>query len=288
MNPHTEPPSESPRESPSASPLYHSENPWSELLEPTLWGQETPHSDHEIPDANGKMGPPYHFQWLGTQSRRGGDARSIELRFVTSKGFLEAAFHPGTAEISDDQILEGEGLTATHGVVFAGELDGDLGGPAGIYAQASRQLQRENFAALRLGTRERGHLSHCVLDVLLGIEFLQRRGVTHIALVGHSFGGAVAMTAAAHTPEVSAVAALATQPPTIEVIQSLAGRPLLLLHGQDDDEISPLNSRYVYAMAEKPKEIVLLPNVRHDLTPARAEIVQKLAQWLQNPLCDAR
>ena len=68
--------------------------------------------------------------------------------------------------------------------------------------------------------------------------------------MGHSFGGAVAIrTAVVMTGSVTGVVTFAAQSAGCEVAGALAGRPLLLFHG-DRDEILPAQaSEIVQAMA---------------------------------------
>jgi dienelactone hydrolase len=47
--------------------------------------------------------------------------------------------------------------------------------------------------------------------VLVGVNFLKQGGVDYIALVGHSFGGAVVIMAATMSTEVKAVVGLSSQ-----------------------------------------------------------------------------
>ena len=54
-----------------------------------------------------------------------------------------------------------------------------------------------------------------------------------MVLVGHSFGGAVVITAGAASEVAIAVAALSSQARGIEAVASLAPRPLLVVHGPE-------------------------------------------------------
>ena len=63
---------------------------------------------------------------------------------------------------------------------------------------------------------------------------LKGLGARRVALVGHSFGGAVVIVAGALSPLVVAVAALSSQTYGSTGAAKLAPRPLLLIHGEDD------------------------------------------------------
>ncbi|WP_226967222.1 alpha/beta fold hydrolase [Streptomyces phaeolivaceus] len=66
-------------------------------------------------------------------------------------------------------------------------------------------------------------------------------GPVPTVLVGHSMGGRAALRAAAH-PGVSAVLALAPWCPPGEPVEQLAGRRLVVLHGERDHVTSPGDS----------------------------------------------
>ena len=48
-----------------------------------------------------------------------------------------------------------------------------------------------------------------------------------------------------------------------ETVSELAPRPILVIHGQDDETISPEDGEAVYAAAEEPKQIWLVPGAGH-------------------------
>ncbi|MDB5294587.1 MAG: dienelactone hydrolase [Phycisphaerales bacterium] len=87
-----------------------------------------------------------------------------------------------------------------------------------------------------------------------------------VALVGHSFGGAVAIRAAAGCFAVRACVALATQGYGADPAAALGPRcPLLLCHGTADEVLPPACSRAVYAAAGQPKELLLRAGASHGL-----------------------
>nr|WP_245695359.1 alpha/beta family hydrolase [Streptomyces antibioticus] len=66
-------------------------------------------------------------------------------------------------------------------------------------------------------------------------------GPVPTVLVGHSMGARAALHAAGH-PQVCAVLALAPWWPSGEPVQQLAGRQVVVLHGEDDRVTSPVDS----------------------------------------------
>jgi len=166
-----------------------------------------------------------------------------------------------------------------------GGTDGGFMGPAdGIYETLATDLLTYGISSLRLSFRiltAPGILEEAAFDALEGIRYLQRQGVRRIALVGHSFGGAVAITAAVlANGGIAGVVTLATQSAGTQLAGRLAPTPLLLVHGSQDRRLPPECSRYVYRLAREPKELVILEGARHSLRQRREELRQLVRSWL--------
>ncbi len=164
---------------------------------------------------------------------------------------IDARFHPVLGGLS-------EGDPPRLGAVWVGGAGGGLDGPArGLYPAASRRLQREGVAGLRLHYRHPNHLQECVLDTLLGVELLAQEGVERVALIGHSFGGAVVIAAGALSDRVGAVVPMSTQTYGTDLAPEVAPRPMLVIHGTSDEILPDTCSRQVFARARDPKELKL-------------------------------
>ena len=99
-------------------------------------------------------------------------------------------------------------------------------------------------------------------------------------LFGHSFGGAAAIRAAVVMPaSVVGVVTFATQSAGCEVAGALAGRPLLLFHG-DRDELLPADASYMVQAIAGSGEVVILPGDGHVLARSDAAITERLEEWL--------
>lgn len=171
------------------------------------------------------------------------------------------------------------------GAVWVGGTGGGLDGPArGLYPAACRRLQHHGVAGLRLHYRFPGNLKECVLDTLLGVDFLSREGINNVALVGHSFGGAVVITAGALSDHVKAVVPMSTQTYGAELAPELAPRPLLLIHGTNDEVLPDTCSRRVFAEAREPKKLMLYRGARHGLDEVREEVLDLLTAWIPGHL----
>ncbi len=171
------------------------------------------------------------------------------------------------------------GDTAALWVFGAG---GGLGGPAGgVYTRLARELVNEGITSLELDYRRPGDLVRCVADVLLGVSYLGARGRGRVVLVGHSFGGAVVITAGADTPQVIAVAALSSQSYGTERANQLSPRPLLVAHGTADEVLPDTCSRDIYRRAKEPKRLILYPGCRHGLDQCREDLDRDLLGWVR-------
>ena len=131
---------------------------------------------------------------------------------------------------------------ATRAAVFVGGAGGGFDTPVRgwLYPRLCEQLRDDGIAGLRVRYRHANDLEECVLDVLAGISFLDADGVTSVAVVGHSFGGAVVIQAAALPPAVRTCVALSTQTYGADPAAELGPRcSLLLAHGLADEVLPP-------------------------------------------------
>jgi hypothetical protein len=192
------------------------------------------------------------------------------LTFHTDDGDFEARYHGVDPSIPDRRAA-----------LWLSGAAGGVNGPAhGLYSTACERLQSIGFAGLRADYRHPNELTDCILDALLAVAFLQSEGFERVALVGHSFGGAVAISAGAQSTEVTAVVAMSTQTYGADFAREVSPRPLLVLHGSDDEVLSPVCSELVHAAARDPKELKLFPGARHDLDSVRDELLALLERWL--------
>ncbi len=173
-----------------------------------------------------------------------------------------------------------------NGIIWVSGARGGFDGPSsGIFATLSRELISQGINSLRLSYRFPGDFEQCVVDTLIGIRFLEQKGVDRIALVGHSFGGAVAIMAGIRSPQVAAVVGLSSQTEGLRYgVDELSPRPLLLIHG-DSDRILPVKcSQDIYSWAREPKEIVIYQGSGHLLAECKDELHSLLKGWLTDKL----
>lgn len=179
------------------------------------------------------------------ESQLSPDASVIEVH--TTTGTAIAIRHAGPGDGDEAAAL------------FLGGAIGGVSGPSGLYPRVARRT-----GGFRLHYRLPGEIEECVADVLLLVALLERRGTERVVLVGHSFGGAVAIAAGVEMGDRCAgVVTLATQAPGAERVDELAGRPLLLIHGDSDGILPADASRWLHVGAGEPKELVIVPGEGH-------------------------
>ncbi|WP_322795691.1 dienelactone hydrolase family protein [Tepidiforma sp.] len=191
---------------------------------------------------------------------------AIRIRLETTRGPIDGILHP----------VEG----GTAAVVAVGGAMGGVDGPADrLYERLPGLLAPGRVTVLRLDYRQPNVFEECVLDVLAGCSFLRGIGADELALVGHSFGGAVVIKAAGLQPAVRGVVAMSPQLYGTQDVDTL-GRPLLLIHGMSDAVLSHEASEDIYRRAAEPKRIALFAEAGHSLIQAKDRIDALLADWL--------
>ena len=202
-------------------------------------------------------------------SREGEGGVPLTLR--TNQGDIRVAYHQAPVPHA--------------AVVWVWGASGGLEGPAdGIYARLADELMAEGLTSLRVDYRQPRILLDSMLDALAGVSFLKSKDHDSIAMVGHSFGGAVVISAAPFSQEVTAVIALSSQTYGAQHAGLVSPRPLLLIHGEADTRLLPQSSRAIFLWAKEPKELVLYPGAGHGLRQCKDELHKLLKGWLVDKL----
>ncbi len=190
-----------------------------------------------------------------------------DLMMDTNAGSVASRFHHAPA--------------ASAGIVWVFGAGGGLGGPAGgPYERLAGQPQPIGISSLQVAHRKPAILKPCIADALAGVDFLHSHGVEGVILAGHSFGGSVAINAGVASPVVAAVAALSSQSYHTEALAKLTPRPLLLMHGEEDEVLPPMCSLDIYRRVKEPKRLMLYAGCRHGLDQCRKEIDRDLTSWI--------
>ena len=191
----------------------------------------------------------------------------------SSRGPIDARWSPASSGSTD-------------AVLCVGGFDGGFEGPAeAIYPELAETAPARGIGVLRLDFRVKtspSPIDDGTADVLAGIAWLQDLGIQRIALIGHSYGGAIVIRAAARSDSAVGVCALSTQTAGIEQseVQSLAPRPLLLIHGGADWRLPSRLSEWVFSIAGEGRELHILDGATHSLRQRRVDLQRLLDDWL--------
>jgi pimeloyl-ACP methyl ester carboxylesterase len=171
-----------------------------------------------------------------------------------------------------------EGKTGT--AVYLGGAAGGVRGPANeVYVRLGRELVQEGVTSLRVEYREPGEFEECVVDALAACSFLKGIGATETVIVGHSFGGAVAVKAGELADLAKAVVGMSSQRFGTQDVGGL-GKPLLLIHGSRDEILDRAASDDIFERAQEPKQLVILEGAGHGLLEAADDVHAILREYI--------
>ncbi len=156
--------------------------------------------------------------------------------------------------------------------------------PAGLPADVAHALLARGVSSLLLRYHAPYELPACVEDALAAVCWFEGEGIERVGMVGHSFSGAVVISAAPRSERVVAVAALASQTYGAARADLVSPRPLLLVHGTEDERLAPYCSEQIYSWARQPKELRFMRGASHSLREARGEVAALLVDWLAGKL----
>ena len=192
--------------------------------------------------------------------------------FFTMRGLLTLMWHePPEATPSHPAAI----------IACGGAMGGLLGPGEGLYHRLGETWASRGVPVLRVSYRRPNDLDSCCVDVAAAVQLaVTAGGAERVVLMGHSFGGAVAVRVGVGLAEmVSGVVTFATQSAGCEIAAGLAGRPLLLFHG-DRDEILPMQASEVVRAIAGTGDLVICPNDGHLLSKSTELISERLEEWL--------
>ncbi|KAL8993045.1 MAG: hypothetical protein Q9169_006637 [Polycauliona sp. 2 TL-2023] len=175
-------------------------------------------------------------------------------------------------------------VAKTAAILLSG-AGGGLVGPSSIYLGMATKLAslKHGIPVLRLDYRFPARNEYCVADVLAAMSFLEReRSISRFVLVGWSFGGAPVFTVGGDDERVVGCATVASQTAGADGIEKLAPRPVLLLHGLEDQTLGSYCSESLYKRyGEKgARELKLFDGDDHALTRNAKEAEEMLCRFV--------
>lgn len=195
--------------------------------------------------------------------------RQVEL--YTTRGLLSLLWH------------EPQGVARNVAVLMVGgAMGGTLGPGESLFHELGESLSSEGIPSIRMSYRKPNDLDRCCVDAAAGVQLLVGSGADSVVLLGHSFGGAVAIRVGVGLSEmVGGVVTFATQSAGCEVAGGLQGKPLLMFHG-DSDSILPVEASEVVRAMAGSGDLHIMEGDDHLLARSHNEMLSIIRPWLQN------
>jgi len=165
-------------------------------------------------------------------------------------------------------------------VMMGGAMGGTLGPGDGLYHSLGEALAEKDIPSIRMSYRKPNDLDRCCVDAAAAVQLLVGSGADAVVLMGHSFGGAVAVRVGVGLSEmVAGVVTFATQSAGCEVAGGLQGKPLLMFHG-DADSILPVEASEVVRAMAGTGDLHIMEGDDHLLARSHDDMMSILVPWL--------
>jgi pimeloyl-ACP methyl ester carboxylesterase len=168
-------------------------------------------------------------------------------------------------------------------VVLAGGAGGGYDSPAeGLYPFLAKQLQKRGIPVFRIEFKDAPNFKRDIFDLTELLKHLQQESYKFAIPVGHSKGGGVVVQVAVqYSGFVKGIITLSTQKAGAQDISMLPKEiKILMIHGLNDEKISPKATLDTYQKAKNPKQILLYEGADHNLVAAKNDLKQQLLEWL--------
>jgi len=200
------------------------------------------------------------------QAMLGPELRHIEM--YTRRGLLSILWHEPIGEARNVGV-----------VMMGGAMGGVMGPGEALYHVLGEDFSARGIPAMRISYRKPNDMDSCCIDAAAAVQMMVGTGCDRVILMGHSFGGAVAIRVAVGlSAMVTGVVTFATQSAGCEVAGGLQGRPLLLFHG-DRDEILPLEASEVVRSMAGTGELRVMPGDGHLLARSHDVMREEVNAW---------
>ena len=172
-------------------------------------------------------------------------------------------------------------------VLFIGGADGGFMGPSDIYETLSELFIPLQIGVLRIDYRIHqfpNDVEQGVYDANQATKWLISRGYEKILIVGHSFGGAVAIETAVQNTNIQGVIGLASQTAGAMNIASLVDTPILLIHGDADTRLPVSCSIMLYEITTTPCQLAILEGGTHSLRQVSKEATDLIFDFVKSQI----
>jgi pimeloyl-ACP methyl ester carboxylesterase len=221
----------------------------------------------------GQDTPQTPLETLGIMASQQGllspNLRQVEM--YTRRGLLSLLWHEPAEQARKVGI-----------VMVGGAMGGMLGPGNGLYNDLGHALTGVGIPSIRLSYRKPNDMDSCCVDTAAAVQLLVGSGADKVVLMGHSFGGAVAIRVGVGLSEmVAGVVTFATQSAGCEIAGGLQGKPLLMFHG-DNDSILPAEASEVVRSIAGTGDLRIMEGDDHLLTNSHDVMFEEVLKWLKN------
>lgn len=222
-------------------------------------------------NADGQDRPETPLDALGVMASQqaiiGPNLRHVEM--YTRRGLMSLLWH------------EPNGDARAVGVVMVGgAMGGTLGPGDSLFFALGDALATVGVPSIRLSYRKPNDMDSCCVDTAAAVQLLVGSGADHVVIMGHSFGGAVAVRVGVGlTDMVCGVVTFATQSAGCEVAGGLHATPLLMFHG-DSDSILPLEASEVVRAIAGTGDLHVMYGDDHLLANSHDQMFETTMAWL--------
>lgn len=192
---------------------------------------------------------------------------------------------PDVESAMQDPSLVGPSRFVAGVILVTGAVGGWHSPAKGLYDRLSESLAQHDIPTLRVRFRDAHDLLESALDVLSGAAYLEAMGIRRLGVVGHSFGGAAAIQAAAQQSLITSVVTLASQSAGAEAAADLGpDRSLLVLHGQADEILPAWTSHQINRISTARTRLITYPGASHNLDQASHAVHNETLNWILGTL----
>ena len=198
---------------------------------------------------------------------------------------LEVSIPVNENEMTRARIWPGTSTSSSKsGIIFVSGVDGGFIEPVdGIYGRTAEKLTQEGVSSILVEYRVPGELIASIEDTLAAARYLRNLGVTRMALVGWSFGGAVMIHSALQIPEVVTLVGFAAQSKDTEPISFFSNQSVLLFHSAMDENVPFEAAQQILdsAPSNLHHQFCALEEADHLLSGTASQIDPVFQRWLR-------
>ncbi len=168
-------------------------------------------------------------------------------------------------------------------IITCGGAGGGLDGPYNLYDDMAAKFPIiYNLTVVQLDYRVYNSLKDAINDLVHCINYVTKMNYGSIIVIGWSMGGANVIESSYRCKDTSPIKGIITIAGQIfgaGNLPNLAGIPILILHGTNDDCLKLTSAEFLYKIAKEPKKKIEVENGDHGLSGKGYDII---VDWLKD------